>query len=722
MIKVKEIMNRFRRQKIAATSTHEARPSVVPEQKIVLAPDEIIHLQSADLLKRPCVWCVENKIDKRRDRKLSHSSERFLRGAEVGCGRCLLWWAGVLKLMSLKGVCFEDTKKFFVHLQNVDFDYFRLRFFTKFDQSPCSNPMVGTHRTLDGTRRSRVDGIVVEWLRECVEKHDCQGSTALPHRVLDLSQASEGNISLYVTDGEIEPYAALSHCWGGEVPMKTTTLNYETRQNHIALDDLPPNFKDAIEVTRTLGLQYLWIDALCIIQDDLSDWEVESREMSSIYGDAHLVIGADGAKGAQEGFLRDLPEYNSLHADEMSALVAVVDDEQADVYVSECPEHYDTCSLLNMAIVSEQYQDVIENPLSQRAWAFQEQLLARRMVHFTKEEMVWECRSRYRCECTQFDDFRQRTFRDDYISGDTATMGIQWYSFVNEVCGRQLTFQTDILPCLSGIAAQMEASMMGRYLAGLWEEDLLLGLTWSYKQLQTRISPQQAPSWSWASLEGRSSPYWLLRQEWGSLALKIPYAQILDAQCIPQGQNAYGAISQGHIEMIAPVVRVEIMENHNAANEVNSSHWIMKRLGVEPAVEVSETELQLPADPDSHFSLEGHDSFYAVLIAEIACLERNYLNPTDDSETSSESSEDSSDSDPAETPRERKVRQGPSETFGLILRVRERRAGGQSDRFERVGSFSGFARWNGENPYGVHGKERVLGFFGEARERRIVLL
>ena len=696
-MKVKEMMNRSRGQEIA-TSNH-ARQSVISKQRIVIVPGEIIHLQSADLLKSPCSWCRENKIDKRRNAGLSHSSERFLKGAESGCSRCLLSWAGFLKLMELKKVSLEELRT-----PDTDIDS---RFFTKSDQRPCSSPIVGTHRTLDGTRRSRVDSIVVEWLRECVEKHDCQGSTTLPSRVLDVSQSSEGDIHLYVTDQEIEPYAALSHCWGGEVPVKTTSLNYEAQQNHIAVNDLPQNFKDAIEVTRKLGLRYLWIDALCIIQDDLSDWEVESREMSSIYGDAHLVIGADGAKGAEEGFLRDSPEYNSMHADAKSALVAVVDDDQADVYVSECPEHYDTCSLLNRAISSEQHEDVVENPLSQRAWTFQEQLLARRMVHFTKEEMVWECKSRHRCECTQFDDSRQRTSKDDWISGYTANMGVQWYSFVNEVCVRQLTFRTDILPCLSGIAAQMEASMMGRYLAGLWEEDLLLGLTWSYEELQTRMVPQQAPSWSWASLESHSSPYSLLRQEWESIALKVPHAQILDAECIPKGQNAYGAISKGHIKMLAPCVRVEIMENHNAANEVNPSHWIMKRLAVERAVQASEAELQIPANADFHLSLEEHDCFSAVLIAEIACKEYEHDGPTEN--------RDDSESDDSERD---DVQQGPSETFGLILR---QRLVEEPNQFERVGSFSGFARWNGENPFGDDRKQQVLNFFAGAQERTIML-
>ncbi len=169
MMRVKEVMNRFRRQKIA-TPTSDARQSVISTQRNVTAPGEIVHLQSADLLKRPCSWCPEVKLDKRRNKGLSHESERFLNGAESGCGRCLLLRAGILKLMGLKGVCLEEelktphTKNFFENLnRKEEVDWLQLRFFTKFGQRPCSSPMVGTHRSLNGTRRSRVDGIVVEW-------------------------------------------------------------------------------------------------------------------------------------------------------------------------------------------------------------------------------------------------------------------------------------------------------------------------------------------------------------------------------------------------------------------------------------------------------------------------------------------------------------------------------------------------------------------------------
>ena len=207
MIKVKEMINRSRRQKIT-TSTSDTRQSVISQQSIVILPREIIHLKSADLLNKPCPWCMENKIDKQRNAEPSHPSERFLNGAESGCGRCLLVRAGILKPMELEGVRLEEsrtphTKEFFEHLQKAEVDWLQLRSFTKIDQCRCESPMVGTHRALDGTRRSRVDGIVVDWVRECVEKHDCQTSTAtLPSRVLDLSQSYNGVNSIRERPGD----------------------------------------------------------------------------------------------------------------------------------------------------------------------------------------------------------------------------------------------------------------------------------------------------------------------------------------------------------------------------------------------------------------------------------------------------------------------------------------------------------------------------------------
>ena len=333
--------------------------------------------------------------------------------------------------------------------------------------------------------------------------------------------------------------------------MKTTKSNLEARQEHISLSELPQNFKDAVEVTLDLGLRYLWIDALCILQDDLADWEVESREMANIYGGAHVIIGADGAEDAEKGFLCDSHEFNANHSETKAVLVAVIDDEAADVFAFECPKHDIICSVLYRDVPSETY-NVMENPISQRAWTFQVQLLARRMIHFTKEEIIWGCKSHFRCECTQLDGAHQRVLTDDWISGNIVDMVAQWYLFVNEVCTRNITVKSDLLPCLSGLAAQMDATLVGtnRYLAGLWEEDLLMGLTWSHEKPQRRVVPRQAPTWSWASLEGKSPPYRFLRRQWRSMAMKAPHAQIIDAQCVPSGQNAYGSVSHGHIKSL----------------------------------------------------------------------------------------------------------------------------------------------------------------------------
>ena len=119
-------MNRLHGQR-TANSTNDALQSVIFKPRMVIASGEIIHLQSGDLLKQPCSWCRENKIDKRRDARLFHSSERFLKGAEGGCSRCLLWWAGVLKMMDLKRGCLEElrtphTKEYFEDLQNANVD------------------------------------------------------------------------------------------------------------------------------------------------------------------------------------------------------------------------------------------------------------------------------------------------------------------------------------------------------------------------------------------------------------------------------------------------------------------------------------------------------------------------------------------------------------------------------------------------------------------------
>ncbi|KAH9207793.1 heterokaryon incompatibility, partial [Leptodontidium sp. 2 PMI_412] len=157
-------------------------------------------------------------------------------------------------------------------------------------------------------------------------------------------------------------YVALSHCWGGSILPRATKATIQLLKSTIDWGSLTKTFQDAITLTRKLGFHYIWIDSLCIIQDDENDWRVESLKMADIYENAELVVSATGAKDGSEGLFRERKPVQILASD---------DTQDSSTF----------------------------NPLLTRAWAFQEKLLATRIVHFADHELVWECKETQRCEC-----------------------------------------------------------------------------------------------------------------------------------------------------------------------------------------------------------------------------------------------------------------------------------------------------------------------------------
>ncbi|EGZ72613.1 HET-domain-containing protein, partial [Neurospora tetrasperma FGSC 2509] len=162
------------------------------------------------------------------------------------------------------------------------------------------------------------------WLWQCVDDHPkCRTALSgeifgfgsqnssldvskLPFRVLDVGSPGSLLVKLVETTTETPraPYVALSHCWGppDKQPLKTTLHTIGDHMHPgIPLDRLPQTFADAVWVTRELGIRYLWIDSLCIIQDSPADWETESQKMGSIYEGATLTLGAAYARNSSEG-------------------------------------------------------------------------------------------------------------------------------------------------------------------------------------------------------------------------------------------------------------------------------------------------------------------------------------------------------------------------------------------------------------------------------------
>ena len=155
-------------------------------------------------------------------------------------------------------------------------------------------------------------GVIREWLNNCCTKHEyCQPSREkLPKRFIDLRGSGQGRSPALAYSDDINAsdplfrYVALSHCWGTATPFasfRTTRVNEARHLHEISISDLPCTFQDAIRVTSALGIRYLWIDSLCIVQDDKKDWAVEAAKMAHIYRGSYLTIAATSAANGDGG-------------------------------------------------------------------------------------------------------------------------------------------------------------------------------------------------------------------------------------------------------------------------------------------------------------------------------------------------------------------------------------------------------------------------------------
>lgn len=145
--------------------------------------------------------------------------------------------------------------------------------------------------------------LVKSWLDNCLLTHDrCSGpQDFVPTRLIDVSGHDPVLVSL-ISSSKLK-YTALSHCWGNKPVFQTTTKNRGDNMRHISVSSLPKSFVDAIVVTQRLGIRYLWIDSICILQDSEEDWNLESSRMRDIYQNAFLTISALDAPDSHVGFL-----------------------------------------------------------------------------------------------------------------------------------------------------------------------------------------------------------------------------------------------------------------------------------------------------------------------------------------------------------------------------------------------------------------------------------
>lgn len=346
------------------------------------------------------------------------------------------------------------------------------------------------------------------------------------HQFNQLSLENTHNVRIVSAAGSLPsntPYLTLSHRWGNPPSLilskETIFLLSEDISPYLINAATTAVFRHAVHVTRSLGFRYLWIDALCMMQDDEAEKMEEIMRMDDVYVNSVLNISAT------EGSVQDGLNFNRNMLGINPCQLTV-----------EAPKTQQKLCL--KVYLNNYFLSAMEGALNQRGWVFQERTLAPRIVHFMKDQVFWECRSLEaseilprglpsRCDTdsdTESDTESDAEYDSEYdknigITGmvsDMTKIKMRWNQLVDQYSGTSLTFVSDHLLAISAVAKRFCSAMQlhpSDYLAGMWKDDLPLSLLWQespayYAQRSRgpsihRNDERKAPSWSWASVDGR---------------------------------------------------------------------------------------------------------------------------------------------------------------------------------------------------------------------------
>ncbi|KAI0833053.1 HET-domain-containing protein [Hypoxylon sp. FL0890] len=352
------------------------------------------------------------------------------------------------------------------------------------------------------------------WIDDCKSNHkECLGSSDpwVPTRLLEIIHG-DGDISLRLVETanppihKETPFAALSHMWGDmntKPPLRTVSSNYEQLKKLIPAKSLPRNFLDTALICARLGIRYMWIDSLCIIQDSVEDWRREAALMHLVYRNAEVTIVATSATSSHDGFLQrgidTIPAVKIAYSIEHPG--ATVANKRTNQYVILCRDKNPQERHRMFAVSGSRWNT--------RAWTMQERSLSTRSIHFCRNRIFYECRNCLRSEDNeppQESDLINSVLWPRGTTTSFAELYQHWQLFLAEYSQRNLTVATDKLPAIQSVAAEITAVTVHEYIpyAGMWLHNLRSELLWHTTPFGNISRPPQwrAPSWSWASVEG----------------------------------------------------------------------------------------------------------------------------------------------------------------------------------------------------------------------------
>ncbi|KAH7116221.1 heterokaryon incompatibility protein-domain-containing protein [Dendryphion nanum] len=352
------------------------------------------------------------------------------------------------------------------------------------------------------------------WIEEC-NYHLCcptQVNVRLPTRVIDLEPMNMSKDPRIVqSDGQEGQYATLSYCWGAGRQTLLTKSNIDVYRDNIPLKNLPQGIQDAITVARDIPVRYLWVDSLCILQDSEEDKATEIANMENIYRRSLVTIVAASSDDVSKGFLQ--PRTIALpflveHPDLVCPFWSP-DYLGWTIPFRAAEDHFGTMSLQCIQCGTS-YNERME-PIHQRGWALQEQLLSNRLLIYATHALQWRCKAGGKNLGNSIhieNDFGEDPTGLRSLSTPTFNAHdslLRWMKIITVYSKRKLSLRSDLLPGIAGIAKEFIPTLGANYHAGLWESQLLWQLMWSTRDGYEAFPSKEyrAPSWSWASMDGQ---------------------------------------------------------------------------------------------------------------------------------------------------------------------------------------------------------------------------
>ncbi|KAI0197599.1 HET-domain-containing protein [Astrocystis sublimbata] len=408
------------------------------------------------------------------------------------------------------------------------------------------------------------DGLTDQWamdiktmLQWCTTSHpQCQQTRprVLPTRLLHIRGDSAANLHVQLIatpKGQLLEYAALSYCWGGPQLLQLTKNTVQSLlQQPIESRNLPQGLIDAVQVVSSLGLEYLWVDALCIVQDDPDDKKTEIGRMGAIYQNSFVTIAAATSSSVNDSFLSNTLPLNTKY----STCDVPFTQNANQTNSSDAP------SSITVSPIHAHRSDIF--PLNKRGWAFQEALLPTRLLVFGDLEPFVRCRTKNviqkSASCIDYamtavhprrmiDSLANSQAHESGLFTDTKASNLDslWREIVEQYTLRELSITEDRLLAIGGVVDLLAETFGDECCFGVWMSCAVECLLWKTEVFEGRTVLLDVPTWSWMSVTGpvdlESMVYFDRAEssvEWDET--DESHSRLLVTCCVLKAESVYG--------------------------------------------------------------------------------------------------------------------------------------------------------------------------------------